>query len=134
MSAKDWDILLVDDEEEFVETLSERLSLRGIACRVALDGEAGLRAVAERAPDVVVLDMYMPGLKGLEVLERIKARHPGVEVILLTGQGASRDGMEGMKLGAFDYMVKPLSIEDLTAKLGEAVRKARGGAAPGTGS
>ncbi len=121
----DWNILLVDDEEEFVQTLCERLDLRGIPCRVALDGEAGLKMIEERVPDVVVLDMFMPGLKGLEVLRLIRERHPKVQVILLTGQGATRDGMDGMKLGAFDYMIKPLSIDDLTAKIGEAVKAAR---------
>jgi DNA-binding response OmpR family regulator len=122
---KDWNILLVDDEEEFVQTLCERLELRGITCRVALDGELGLKMMAENVPDVVVLDMFMPGLKGLDVLSLIRQRHPKVQVILLTGQGATKDGMDGMKLGAFDYMIKPLSIDDLTAKLGEAVKMAR---------
>lgn len=121
----DWNVLLVDDEEEFVQTLCERLDLRGIPCRVALDGEAGLGMIEECIPDVVVLDMFMPGLKGLEVLRLIRERHPKVQVILLTGQGATRDGMDGMKLGAFDYMIKPLSIDDLTAKIGEAVKAAR---------
>lgn len=125
MNVSDWNVLLVDDEAEFVQTLSERLDLRGIACRVALDGEAGLGMIAERVPDVVVLDMFMPGLKGLEVLRLIRERHPRVQVILLTGQGATKDGMDGMKLGAFDYMIKPLSIDDLTAKIAEAVRVAR---------
>ncbi|WP_243359653.1 response regulator [Fundidesulfovibrio terrae] len=122
---KDWNILLVDDEEEFVQTLCERLDLRGLACRVALDGEAGLKMMDEAEPDVVVLDMFMPGLKGLEVLKLIRQRHPKVQVILLTGQGATKDGMDGMKLGAFDYMIKPLSIDDLTAKIAEAVKTAR---------
>lgn len=121
MTMKDWNILLVDDEEEFVHTLSERLELRGLTCRVALNGETGLRMIEETPPDVVVLDMFMPGLKGLDVLKLIRERHPSVQVILLTGQGATKDGMDGMKLGAFDYMIKPLSIDDLTAKIGEAV-------------
>jgi len=121
----DWNILLVDDEVEFVQTLCERLDLRGLACRVALDGEAGLKMMDESEPDVVVLDMFMPGLKGLEVLTLIRERHPKVQVILLTGQGATKDGMDGMKLGAFDYMIKPLSIDDLTAKIAEAVKTAR---------
>lgn len=125
MSNKDWNILLVDDEEDFVSTLCERLELRGIVCRVALDGERGLKAIADAPPDVVVLDMYMPGIKGLDVLKRIKQDHPTVQVIMLTGQGATKDGMDGMRLGAFDYMVKPLSIDDLTLKLSEAVNAAR---------
>ena len=126
MTDKDWNVLLVDDEEEFVQTLCERLGLRGIACKVALSGEAGLAMLEEQTPDVMVLDMFMPGLKGLDVLKLIRERHPAVQVILLTGQGATKDGMDGMKLGAFDYMIKPLSIDDLTAKIGEAVKKARG--------
>lgn len=123
---KDWKILLVDDEEDFVQTLAERLELRGVACRVALDGERAMAAMDAQEPDVVVLDMFMPGLKGLDVLKLIRERHPKVQVILLTGQGATKDGMDGMKLGAFDYMIKPLSIDDLTAKIGEAVKVARG--------
>ncbi|MFZ5426413.1 MAG: response regulator [Thermodesulfobacteriota bacterium] len=125
MTGKDWKVLLVDDEAEFVQTLCERLDLRGIACKLALNGEAGLKLMEEDVPDVVVLDVFMPGLKGLEVLKIIRERHPSVQVILLTGQGATKDGMDGMKLGAFDYMIKPLSIDDLTAKIGEAVAKAR---------
>jgi len=125
MSENNWNVLLVDDEEEFVQTLCERLAIRGIVCKVALNGEAGLRSLDEELPDVVVLDMFMPGLKGLDVLKVIRDRHPKVQVILLTGQGATHDGMDGMKLGAFDYMIKPLSIDELTAKIGEAVRVAR---------
>lgn len=127
MNTNDWNILLVDDEEDFVSTLCERMELRGISCRVALNGEKGLKAIAERPPDVVVLDMFMPGIKGLEVLKRIKQDYPKVQVIMLTGQGATQEGMDGMKLGAFDYMVKPVSIGDLTSKISEAVTKARAG-------
>ncbi len=117
--------LLVDDEEEFVTTLCERLALRGIKARVATDGEQALREVEADPPDVVVLDVMMPGLKGTEVLRRIKAMRPRVQVILLTGHGSARDGIEGMKLGAFDYLMKPLKIEDLLAKLAEAGQIAR---------
>ena len=112
--------LLVDDEEEFVTTLCERLALRGIKARVATDGEQALREVEADPPDVMVLDVMMPGLKGTEVLRRVKAQHPRVQVILLTGHGSAKDGIEGMKLGAFDYLMKPLKIEDLLAKLTEA--------------
>ncbi len=117
--------LLVDDEEEFVTTLCERLALRGIKARVATDGEQALREVEADPPDVMVLDVMMPGLKGTEVLRRIKAMRPRVQVILLTGHGSARDGIEGMKLGAFDYLMKPLKIEDLLAKLAEAGQIAR---------
>lgn len=121
---KYWRILLVDDEQEFVTTLAERLDLRGIRARVAFDGEAALRAVEEEVPDLVALDVLMPGIKGLEVLQRIKAAHPEVQVILLTGQGTTRDGIDGMRLGAFDYMMKPLDIEDLVGKMAEAIAAA----------
>jgi DNA-binding NtrC family response regulator len=125
---KDWNVLLVDDEEDFVDTLRERLSIRDIPCRMALDAKAGLTALAEGPVDVVVLDMFMPGMNGLEMLGRIKELYPMVQVILLSGQGDSRDGREGMKLGAFDYMVKPLSLDELIGKIGEAVKAARGAA------
>lgn len=124
MEMKDWKVLLVDDEVEFVATLAERLELRGLAPRVCHDGESALKAVAQEAPQVVVLDVMMPGMKGLDVLQRIKESHPGVQVILLTGQGKTRDGIEGMKLGAFFYMMKPLDLDELIAKMGEAVAAA----------
>jgi DNA-binding response OmpR family regulator len=125
MTVNDWDILLVDDEEEFVQTLAERLNLRGLACRVAFDGESGLQMIEERVPDVVVLDMFMPGINGLDVLKLIRTRHPSVQVILLTGHEVDQDGMNAAKLGAFDSMTKPLSIDELTARMSEAVKAAR---------
>lgn len=119
------DILLVDDEEEFVTTLSERLSLRGMHTRVAMNGEQALREVQASAPDIVVLDLMMPGIKGIETLRRIKAHNPTIQVILLTGHGSTRDGIEGMKLGAFDYLTKPLRLEDLLEKIQEATATPR---------
>ncbi|MGE4506933.1 MAG: response regulator, partial [Desulfovibrionaceae bacterium] len=100
---------------------------RGMSPRLAHDGESALKAVAQDPPQVMVLDVMMPGMKGLDVLRRVKESHPGVQVILLTGQGKTRDGIEGMKLGAFFYMMKPLDLDELIAKLGEAV--AAGGGA-----
>ena len=114
-------VLLVDDEEEFVTTLSERLHLRGIEAQAATDGEGALALIEKDPPKVVVLDVLMPGLGGMEVLRRIKAKHPEIQVILLTGQGSSKDGIEGMCLGAFDYLVKPLDIEELIKKMRAAV-------------
>ena len=121
MSTKDWKILLVDDEHEFITTLAERLELRGINARVVFDGESALEAVAADEPHVMVLDVLMPGIKGLEVLERIKRTNPGVQVLLLTGHGSTRDGIEGMRLGAFDYMMKPLNIDTLIEKMESAI-------------
>ena len=123
---KDWKVLLVDDEEDFVDTLRERLSLRDIACRMAFNAKDGMTALLDGPVDVVVLDMFMPGMNGLEMLKRIKETLPRVQVILLSGKADTRDGREVMKLGAFDYMIKPLSIEELIGKIGEAVAAARG--------
>ena len=119
-----WNVLLVDDEEDFVATLAERLSLRGIRARVALDGEQALARVAENCPNVAVVDVMMPGMRGLEVLRRIRRSNPEVQIILLTGQGTARDGIEGMHEGAFDYMMKPIDIDALIGKIGEAVTAA----------
>lgn len=121
MNTSAWNILLVDDEVEFVSTLAERLELRGINARVAYDGESALKAVAENEPQVMVLDVMMPGIKGLDVLQRVREERPKVRVILLTGQGKTRDGIEGMRYGAFAYMMKPLDLEELIRTLSEAM-------------
>jgi DNA-binding response OmpR family regulator len=126
MDRSNWNILLVDDEVEFISTLAERLDLRGIPARVVYDGESALKAVAEDAPQVMVLDLMMPGIKGIDVLQRVKETHPGVQVILLTGQGKTRDGIEGMRFGAFAYMMKPLDLEELIATIGEAISASQG--------
>jgi len=126
MDKSAWNILLVDDEVEFISTLAERLEIRGIDARVVYDGEAALKAVAENEPQVMVLDVMMPGIKGLDVLQRVKEEHPKVQVILLTGQGKTRDGIEGMRYGAFAYMMKPLDLEELIATLGEAMKASQG--------
>jgi len=115
-------VFIVDDEEEFVTTLAERLELRGFEAQIATDGESALHLVETDPPQVVVLDVMMPGMGGLEVLQRIKELNPRIPVILLTGHGATREGMEGMRLGAFDYLMKPLSIDDLIKKMQEAVK------------
>lgn len=126
MNTSAWNILLVDDEVEFVSTLAERLELRGINARVAYDGESALKAVAENEPQVMVLDVMMPGIKGLDVLQRVREERPQVRVILLTGQGKTRDGIEGMRYGAFAYMMKPLDLEELIRTLSEAINAHEG--------
>lgn len=120
-------VLLVDDEEEFVSTLAERLRLRGMRAETAYNGEEALQMIAATPPDVVVLDVMMPGMNGLAVLQRIKTDYPHVPVILLTGMGTTRDGVEGLRLGALDYLVKPLKIEELMEKLDGALQKTSGG-------
>ena len=116
-------VLLVDDEEEFVSALSERLSLRGIEVDSALNGEEALASLVDKEFEVVILDVMMPGLGGLEVLRQIKSTHPNTQVILLTGHGSTREGIEGMRLGAFDYLIKPVDIEEMLAKMKEAASK-----------
>ena len=115
-------ILLVDDEREFVTTLAERLELRNMEVTIAMNGEEALGFVENDPPQVVVLDVLMPGLGGLEVLEKIKAMDSRIQVILLTGHGATKDGIKGMQLGAFDYLIKPIDIDELIEKLNGAVK------------
>jgi DNA-binding response OmpR family regulator len=121
----DYRVLLVDDEEEFVSALSERLMLRGIEVDSALNGEEALARLVEKDFEVVILDVMMPGLGGLEVLRQIKSTHSSTQVILLTGHGSTREGIEGMRLGAFDYLIKPVDIEEMLAKMKEAAKTAR---------
>ncbi len=118
-------VLLVDDEESFVETLAQRLELRGFPVMTASSGEAALGIVHEKPVDVVVLDVLMPGKDGIETLREIKQMKPLVEVIMLTGHATVETAIEGMRLGAYDYLMKPTETEDLVAKIKKAhVRKA----------
>lgn len=120
-------ILLADDEKEFVETLAERLSLRGHEPRVVYDGLAALQATAAETPDVVVLDLFMPGLPGDEVLRRIKAAHPDVPIILLTGHAAVDDTGVAPAAQAFACLTKPLSFAVFLETLEAAARGAPSG-------
>ena len=115
--------LLVDDEAEFVTTLAERLQIRGIQARTATDGQQALAMIESEKPQVVVLDIMMPGISGLEVLDYIKKNYPKIEVILLTGRGSTKEGIEGMQLGAFDFLMKPVKIEELIPRMLEAFKK-----------
>lgn len=115
-------VLLVDDEKDFVEILSMRLEEAGEFVTTAYNGQQCLDKLKEQAIDVVILDIKMPGMDGIQTLRRIKTDHPLVEVILLTGHGTTETAVEGMKLGAYDYLLKPSDFEDLTAKL-EGARK-----------
>jgi DNA-binding response OmpR family regulator len=110
-------VLLVDDENEFVTTLAERLTLRGITVRTAASGEEALRMVDAEQPQAVVLDVRMPDISGMVVLQQIKARYPQIRVLLLSAHGSTRDGIEGMRLGAMDYLIKPVNIDELVLKL-----------------
>ncbi len=116
-------VLLVDDEKEFVQTLSERLVLRDMGTAVVYDGEQALSFVEEEPPDVMVLDLKMPGIDGIEVLRRIKKDHPDIEVIILTGHGTEKDRELCMELGAFAYLQKPVDIEKLSITMKDAYDK-----------
>jgi len=116
-------VLLVDDEREFVQTLSERLILRDMGSVVAFDGESALKLVHEEEPEVMILDLKMPGIDGIEVLRRVKETQPGIEVIILTGHGSETDRETCMSLGAFAYLQKPVDIDVLSATLKKANEK-----------
>jgi DNA-binding NtrC family response regulator len=116
-------VLLVDDEEEFVQAIAERLKMRNLGPEVALDGEAALEVVKDEVPDVMVLDLRMPGIDGLEVLRRVKKNYPKVEVVVLTGHGSEKDEEEARRLGAFDYLQKPVEIDTLVTTLKRAYQK-----------
>ena len=103
-------VLLIDDEEAFVTTLQERLELRGLNARVALDGRTGLQMIEADPPDVVVLDLRMPGISGTDLLRRIRVQWPGMPVIMLSGHGSDQDFESCMNLGASVYHKKPLDI------------------------
>ena len=118
-------VLLVDDEREFVHTLSERLQMRNIGTTTVYTGEEALEAIAQDEPEVMVLDLRMPGIDGIEVLRRVKQARPHVEVIVLTGHGSDEDEALARELGAFAYIEKPVSIQRLTETLQAAYAKIR---------
>ena len=113
-------LLIVDDEEQFVEALSERLSMRGYEVTTSLTGEVAIEKITNYNFDVVILDVRLPGIDGTEVLRKIKNLKPLAEVIMLTGHGTVEMAIEGMKLGAFDFLMKPCEAEDLTVKIDKA--------------
>lgn len=117
-------IMLVDDEKEFVHTLSERLRTRSLESSIAYDGEQALEMIEKDLPDVMVLDLMMPGIDGIEVLRRIKRDHPEVEVIILTGHGSDRERQLAEELGAFAYLNKPVDIDLLARVMREAYSRA----------
>jgi two-component system, OmpR family, response regulator len=106
-------ILIVDDEDDFRVTLVKRLQKRKLNVFGAENGYKALDLMSKLIFDVVILDVKMPGMDGIETLQEIKKKHPLVEVILLTGHASIESGIEGMKLGAFDYVMKPVNIDDL---------------------
>ena len=116
-------VLLVDDEEEFVQTLSERIEMRDLGSDVALNGEEALKKMDEDVPDVMVLDLKMPGIDGMEVLRQTRKAYPNVQIIMLTGHGSKKDKKEARRLGAFEYLQKPVPIDILVNKIKLAYKK-----------
>ena len=118
------DVLLVDDEAPFVAALTKRLSKRDLDIQPAYDGTEALEKLEQnRNLEVVILDVKMPGIDGIETLRRIKSAHPMIEVIMLTGHATVESAIEGMKLGAFDYLMKPCDIDELVAKVEQAATR-----------
>lgn len=113
-------VLLVDDEEQFLEVLAERLEARNFDVRKAFSGDEAVAKLQEQESDVVILDVLMPGKDGVQTLKEIKQLRPIVEVIMLTGHATVETAIEGMKLGAYDYLIKPSETEDLVKKISKA--------------
>lgn len=120
---EDFRVLVVDDEDDFRETLVKRLQRRNLDVTGAESGEKALQLIDKYLYDVVILDVKMPGIDGIETLREIKNRKPLIEVLMLTGHASVESGIEGMKLGAFDYIMKPADIDKLVEKMHQAYDK-----------
>ena len=127
MSKEEIKILLVDDEKQFVDTLAERLAMRGFSARVAYDGPQALKAV-EEPTDVIVLDLRMPGMDGFEVLRSVKKSNPQVQVIILTGHGGDAEEQTAYRMGAYNFLKKPMDIDELLNSIRMAYRDKVGNA------
>ncbi len=112
-------VLLVDDEEEFIKTLAHRLELRGLKVTGATRGQEAVELTDKQNFDAIVIDLAMPGMDGLETLKKIKENHPDAEIIMLSGQGTVRASIEAMKLGAEDFLEKPVDMHELLEKIDE---------------
>ena len=120
-------VLLVDDEVSFVETFSERLEMRNLEISKAFSGEEALQVLEKNHNiEVIILDVRMPGMDGIETLVKIKEKLPLVEVIMLSGHADVESAIDGMKQGAFDYLMKPCDIDQIIAKVSDAVAIKRG--------
>jgi DNA-binding NtrC family response regulator len=118
----DFTVMLVDDEKEFIEPLAKRLSKRNLSVLKADSGEAALELIRQTPVDVVALDVRMPGMDGIEALQAIKAFDPTIEVVMLTGHASVEAAYEGIAQGAFDYLMKPVGIDELMFKLQDAYK------------
>ncbi len=120
---KDFKVLVVDDEKDFLEMTVNRMLKRNLSCEGAASGEEAVEKIANGRFDVVLLDVKMPGMDGIETLREIKKLKPLVEVVMLTGHASVESGIDGMKLGAFDYLMKPIELDTLLEKLESAYDK-----------
>ena len=116
-------VLLVDDEAEVLETLLKRIKKRNVEVQGVHSGEEAIAFLDSQGVDVVVLDVRMPGIDGIQTLRTLKRQHPLTEVIMLTGHASLEVAIEGMELGAFDYMMKPVDIDELLYKIQDAFKK-----------
>jgi DNA-binding NtrC family response regulator len=113
-------VLLVDDEEQFLDTLSQRLELRGIKVDTVTGGEEAMDKITDKKFDAIVLDLVMPGIDGIETLKRLKEKNPDIQIIMLTGKATVKKGIEAMKLGAEDFLEKPVDLNVLMEKIKKA--------------
>lgn len=116
-------ILVVDDEQDFLETIIKRLKTRGIEVAGVDSGYKALEFVDNQDVDVIILDVKMPGMDGIEALRELKKKKPLVEVIMLTGHASVESGIQGMQLGAFDYVMKPVALDELLEKVRQAYER-----------
>ena len=116
-------VLFVDDEIDFLETLMKRMKKRGVDVMGVGSGDEALKLLDESRPDVVVLDVKMPGMDGIQTLRELKKRYPLIEVIMLTGHANVEVAIQGMELGAFDYLMKPMDMDELLYKIQDAYKK-----------
>jgi DNA-binding NtrC family response regulator len=123
MGKRKANVLLVDDEEQFLDVLSQRLEARGLKVKAVTNGEDAVNQVEDYSFDAIIVDLAMPGIDGIETLKRIKEKRPDLEIIMLTGHATVKSGIEAMKLGADDFLEKPVDLNVLLEKIGEAKNK-----------
>jgi DNA-binding NtrC family response regulator len=120
-----YNVLVVDDEQDFREVIVKKLEKRDLHCDSAPDGSTALSMIKTKNFDVVLLDVKMPGMDGIETLREIKKIAPMVEVVMLTGHASVESGINGIKYGAFDYLMKPMDMDPLMDKLDAAYERKR---------
>ena len=123
MGKRQANVLLVDDEEQFLDALTQRLETRGLKVKAVTNGEDAVDQVEDHSFDAIIVDLAMPGIDGIETLKRIKEKRPDLEIIMLTGHATVKSGIEAMKLGADDFLEKPVDLNVLLEKIGEAKNK-----------